>query len=453
MTRPPSLLRALAFDLVVMHLAALLCIAWLVVDRLNATVNDLETRDLREAAHDIATNLHAEDNVPILTLPPAVSARFSSSYGRYSYAVLDADGRVLFSSEPGHRAVLAIDPSRVADVAHFQIREGPALLWGITARDTVQGRAVWIQVAEDMNHRDVLMDEMVSGFVPRAAWLVVPCIVALVLVALSRMHGRLKPLLEAADQAAAIGPSSPHVRLRADNLPVEIRGLAEAVNSAVARLDSAFTAQKEFIENAAHELRTPLSVLRARVDTLGDTPIRRQLDIDIAILSRLVTQLLKVAEVDGLADMVDEALDLARLARMVADYLRPAAVAQGKTLVVEGDAVVPFHGNPEVLGQAITNLIENAIFHTPPGSAVEVAVRAMPSPGVTVSDRGPGVPEAERAIIFQRFWRRDRRKGTGAGLGLAIVQRAVALHRGRVEVSDRPGGGACFTIVFPGRTG
>jgi signal transduction histidine kinase len=103
-------------------------------------------------------------------------------------------------------------------------------------------------------------------------------------------------------------------------------------------------------------------------------------------------------------------------------------------------------GNAEALRQAVRNLVENALQHTPPDTTVEVAV--SPAPALQVTDRGPGVPASDRERLFERFWR-GRRSSVGAGLGLAIVQRIAAAHGGSLTVDDVPGGGASFTIRLP----
>jgi signal transduction histidine kinase len=103
-------------------------------------------------------------------------------------------------------------------------------------------------------------------------------------------------------------------------------------------------------------------------------------------------------------------------------------------------------GNGDLIFRAVRNLVENALKHAPPGSVVAVEV----DEGIVrVSDEGPGVPAGERAEIFRRFWRRDRSRTDGSGLGLAIVSGIMAAHHGSIDVSDRPGGGAVFSLHFP----
>jgi signal transduction histidine kinase len=443
MKAQPSLLRGLAADLLVAQAVGLLCVIVLVITRLHATVDELETRDMLEVASDIAAHLHFGER-PTLDLPPSASARFSPFYGRYSYAVLDGDGRPLLASDPVVAPLAPIDDGS----GHFETPHGAALLWGVTRRFVVEGRSVWVQVAEDMNHQDVLMDEMVEGFLAHAAWLLVPLFAVLAALTIGRMRRRLQPVLHASAQAAGIGPAASHVRLPTAAVPAEILPLVEAVNRGLARLDTALKTQTEFIEHAAHELRTPLTVLRTRLASLEEGELRTKLDEDAAILSRLITQLLRATELDGMEIETAGAVDLPQLCRAIVAYLRPAAEAQGKRLVVSAEGGT-IRGNVEVLGHAATNLIENALAHTPDGGAVEIRCGALPVPFISVRDHGPGVPPEERDKVFQRFWRRDRGRGGGAGLGLSIVARAVEAHQGRIAIDDAPGGGARFTITFP----
>jgi signal transduction histidine kinase len=110
------------------------------------------------------------------------------------------------------------------------------------------------------------------------------------------------------------------------------------------------------------------------------------------------------------------------------------------------DASVWVNGNPEMLSRAIRNLVENAINYSPPGTTVEIVVES--SGMVRVLDEGPGIKEDERELIFQRFWRRDRRRTGNAGLGLSIVQRIADTHAATISVENRPTGGANFSLSF-----
>jgi signal transduction histidine kinase len=164
-------------------------------------------------------------------------------------------------------------------------------------------------------------------------------------------------------------------------------------------------------------------------------------------MNRLVEQLLSVARLDAVALDVSQAVDLNEVAKEVVANLAPWALAQGQTLAFSaGAAAAPTTGNAYAIADALRNLIENAIAHAPPRSEVTVATTA--EGGISVTDHGRGVAEADRERIFERFWRGKGAASQGAGLGLAIVVEIMKAHGGRVCVSSASDGGAVFTLVF-----
>jgi signal transduction histidine kinase len=180
---------------------------------------------------------------------------------------------------------------------------------------------------------------------------------------------------------------------------------------------------------------------------IADRELARSLRQDVENMSRLVNQLLEMAELETFVIGSDEIADLVAVAAEVAAFLAPIALANNKRVAVTGArGPVIVHGNADMLGRALRNLIENALVHTPPQTTVEIAIDARGA--ISVYDRGPGVPPAEREQIFHRFWRRDRRRQGSSGLGLSIVSRIAERHGARVSVADRPGGGATFTLSF-----
>ncbi len=238
------------------------------------------------------------------------------------------------------------------------------------------------------------------------------------------------------------------LRLPEAAMPLEVLPLVRAVNRALDRLDAGFRAQREFTADAAHELRTPLAILRTQIDMIEDREIAEPLRHDVESMSRLVNQLLEISELDSFFISEGETADLLVIAAEVAAFLAPLALSQNKTFAVTGAShPVRVRGNGDAIARAVRNLAENALAHTAAATTVELAVVAEGR--ISVLDRGPGVPKAERAHIFDRFWRRDRRQGGHAGLGLAIVARIVEMHGARIVIEDRPGGGAVFTICFP----
>jgi signal transduction histidine kinase len=222
----------------------------------------------------------------------------------------------------------------------------------------------------------------------------------------------------------------------------------EAVNGALDRLDRGYQAQRDFLADAAHELRTPLAILAAHLDTMDDKSRASMLRADVDRMVRLVNQLLMVAQLEALTIRPDDKADLSELSTELAALLAPLAVRADRSVaVLNADHPVLVRGNRDAIYQALRNLAENALKFTPPGSEIEIEVDR--SGAVSVSDRGPGIPKAQREHLFRRFWRADRRQSGGAGLGLAIAHRIATAHAGQLTVADNPGGGARFTLRVP----
>ena len=173
----------------------------------------------------------------------------------------------------------------------------------------------------------------------------------------------------------------------------------------------------------------------------------RELLSDIAGMTRIVNQLIETAEFDRLTIAPGDVADIRSVCIDVAAFMAPVAVAQGRNIAVSGSSEqIWVEGNAGALFQAVRNLVENAITHTAPATTVEIVVNRDGS--IVVSDAGPGIPAEQRELIFQRFWRGDRRRAGSAGLGLAIVARIVSAHGGSIAVRNGPTGGAVFTVRF-----
>ncbi|MFL6799453.1 MAG: ATP-binding protein [Xanthobacteraceae bacterium] len=412
---------------------------------LKSAANNLHNEAMREQAVLVANYLVLRsDGSWALDLPPSLHDFYSQAYGRYAYAILDERGRVLFSSLPDQGPLFAVDDGG-GDISFLEARRGNAAISGVALSRYIQNHRLWVQVGEDLAHRDVLIDDMVAGFFGQVGWITFPILLLLLAIDIVIFRRALRPLLDASHQARNIGPARTDVRLPLEAMPTEIRPLVHAVNQALDRLEQGFRSQREFTADAAHELRTPLAVLRTRLDTLGDQQATKALRQDLEGMARIVGQLLDIAELDSLVIDPIERADLRSVSAEVIELLAPLALAQGKEIALDAPAgPVWIKGNPDMLFRAVRNLTENAINHTAPGTTVEIVVG--PQGLVSVLDRGPGIEESERELLFRRFWRRDRRRSGGAGLGLSIVRRIAEAHGTSVSVQNRAGGGAEFNL-------
>ena len=274
-----------------------------------------------------------------------------------------------------------------------------------------------------------------------------PMIVVGLLVTWNTVRTALRPLQRASDEAVAISMDRPDSRVSTDRLPSEILPLVTAINKAIGRLQAALAQQRRFSANAAHQLRTPLAILRTRIDELPPTMAQTELRRDVDRMTRLVSQLLTAARLEAGQMENFEEVDLTEFVRKILADIAPLAHAADRDLELDSPGKVSAIVSASALEEAVRNLVDNALRHTPPSSTVSVSVR--PGATIEVRDHGPGVPIDLREQVFEPFWSAARKSEGGAGLGLAIVREAVQLQDGFVEIADANGGGAIFRLILP----
>jgi two-component system, OmpR family, sensor kinase len=274
----------------------------------------------------------------------------------------------------------------------------------------------------------------------------------------------VRPVHEIIDQAEAMSAGTLGRRLEAESEEQEYERLVAVLNSMLARLEGAFAAQRRFIADASHELRSPLTALKGELELA----LRRDRDSDeyrrvirsglqeVDRITLLTQDLLTLARVDaGVMQPRMETTDAAERARAVADRLRPVAQQNGVTIRVDADAAAELPADPTLLDQLLWNLLDNALKFSPPGGTVAVAFRRHGGRlRISVRDDGPGIAEADLERIFERFYRADpaRTASTGpggTGLGLSIVRAIADVHGGTVTAANRREGGALFEVSLP----
>ncbi|KAF1685364.1 histidine kinase [Pseudoxanthomonas broegbernensis] len=315
---------------------------------------------------------------------------------------------------------------------------------------------VWVQVGQTRQAREELAGELVLG-----ALLPIALLTSLALALAWFGVGRaLRPLESLSADLAGREPSDLHAL--GVPVPAEVQPMVNAMNGFMRRLEGNMAGLRSFIGDAAHQIRTPLAGLRAQAQLALEEDDPREMRRGLANvernaqrLTRLVNQLLSDAMVMHRADLRSfESFDLVDVIKRA---MRDAVPMSGDVQVgfISSMARARMRGDAVLLGEAIKNLIDNAIRHgTPdafgPDAEVEIALRQEGDTyALTVSDRGQGIAEADRARIFERFERAGTRS-SGAGLGMAIVSRVVNSHGGTIELIDREGGGLTVRLSLRG---
>jgi signal transduction histidine kinase len=407
--------------------------------------NYLEQRALVQQAREISDFIVVGDDGSVaLNLPPRLSEAYNSVKSSYRYAVRDAAGRIVAASGRGVGPLpLLLGSQR----RFYEQNSGDTHIVGAAIETTIEQRTFTTQVEQIAPRLQSINAAVFNEFIADGGWLIFVFLLAQLGISVFTVRRGLVPLAKLSALAGSISPGSSSIRLPQSGVPQEILPLVGAVNSALDRLDEGMQQQREFTANAAHQLRTPLTVLAANIDMMSDEAVAAKLRYDVDLMSRIVTQLLLVARLENLNICVDEQVELSSMVREAAENLGPLAISTHKTLEVDGPTNPVFvRGNTRAVVAAVSNLIENALNHSPPGGAVRIRVTSTPS--IEVLDSGPGVPQHMREKIFERFWRGESSK-EGAGLGLAIVRRIMRALRGDVSVADAPGGGAKFSLDFP----
>ncbi|ASD26212.1 sensor histidine kinase [Brevundimonas diminuta] len=367
------------------------------------------------------------------------------------------------NERPGLEYAVASEGRVVAaSSSAFATRLAPALSemeWGAelyrAPRDAVravrmvrQGRPVLIVTRGDRFRSDDL-PQLFQAYLPQLLLMFAPALLAAAIIAPLAVRFALGGARTASAQATGIHLGSLQRRLDEKGLPAEILPLVRAINGLLERLQEGMRRRELFVANAAHELRTPVAVLGARIGALPPGDTRDTLSGDARRLTILVDQLLAAARLRADDRLAFESLDVGELVRGLLADMAPLAIRSGKGLEFGGLQGAMVQGDPEALRSALANLIDNALRATPEDTTVVVELGANTDDvAIRVIDRGNGVAHGDREAVFEPFWRASPR-GHGAGLGLAIVRAVANAHGGRVSVVETPGGGATFILSLP----
>lgn len=444
-----------------------LVLTWLVAQGIAGKPFD---RELEHNVGAIAQLITVQKNRAQFVLPlPARELLRADDADTVYYQVLGTKGEFLSGEKD---LPLPMDDER-APIGEIRIREVDfkgvslrmAYMW--VRLDLPDDRPALVQVAETMDKRSVLATEIVKG-VMLPQFVILPLAVLLVWLALVQA---IKPLNRLEERIRARSPDDLSA-LDVEAVPLEVVPLVSSVNDLLMRLKDSIATQKRFLADAAHQLKTPLAGLRMQADLAQQQGANaedlkhslRQIGRSSIRATHTVNQLLALARAEsGGTVLSHQPCDLARLTMDVVRDCVPRAMEKSIDLGYEGaepgstGAHIP--GNLTLLKEMVRNLVDNAINYTPstperPG-VITARVLLDPFSGalvLQVEDNGPGIPLAERELVFQPFYRALGNEADGSGLGLPIVQEIARQHHAEISVGDTRAGhtppGATFTLRF-----
>ena len=444
---PHSLRRELLGWLVVPLAAVVTFNVWTTYRYARDTADLITDRTLLASARVIAERIRQTDGVVEAPIPPSALEMFASSEpDRVVYRVTTSQGQLI----AGYPDIAAppepptgLDPVYFDGTFRGEHLRAVAIAQPIIATGN-PGHAI-VAVGQTLRNHD----RMVTGLWLKALRDQVLLVAAAGLLALFGLRRGLSPVMRLRNEVIERDPAELKP-FDAQGVQVELRPLVEALNEAFERVRRLIATQRRFVANAAHQLRTPLALLKTQTGVgLRESGIAAKDEtlqaIDIAVdgMARLSNQLLSLARAEqGSASLRKDVVDFARLAREAVENLTPMALSKPIDLGLEAKAApLPLWGHETLLRELVVNLVDNALRYTPAGGVVTVGLAREDGEAIlTVEDSGPGIPPVDRERVFERFYRRLDTGSEGTGLGLAIVREIVASHDGAIKLKDQAAG-------------
>ena len=417
--------------------------------------------ELRSVARPVANQALADLSRQQTTFPSSYAFQLQTRSGKFTTPLSGVDAR------PDLPALSITDP-RVINREPFTVGSvsGP-LKWRFIAGQ-VSGSDATFAVGIPLT----TVNHTVARLLVTTAAIGTLALIGSIVLAWFAVRRAFRPLARIEDTASAIATGDLTQRIPVRQADDEVTSLSRSLNAMLTRIESSFAVReaseermRQFVADASHELRTPLATVRGYAELYRQGAVRddaavgsamERIEAESTRMSGLVEDLLTLARIDDVPVVETTQVDLTVLAAdAVADARVRAPERRISLLGLDGPvAPTPVRGTESQLRQVVTNLVANALLHTPEGTPVEVAVGPDDfGVALEVRDHGPGVPEEVATKVFERFYRADpsrgRSGGGGSGLGLAIVAAIVSQHHGRVGVAPTPGGGATFVVRLP----
>jgi signal transduction histidine kinase len=381
-----------------------------------------------EYAESIAEQLQFDaSGRPVAAGPPEMSWLYESLGSETTFRVLDDTGAVVLSSEPGAPPLSGTGQPLDLDLDNFVFERNGLVMHGATEGTSYGGREWYVQFATSERLSEMLRNYVGAPLASRSvAFLCMGSLVLYSLVMRFTLRAILKPLNDASAIASKITPQNLGTRLQDRGVPEELRPLVENFNAALDRLENNYRLQQEFLASAAHELKTPLALIRAQIEVGVDEKNRHELLQDVSRMGRQVQQLLHLAEASEPQNYTFASVDPQSVALEAVSFIERLANQHGVNLRIVADPRSKLlRADRAALFTLLKNLLENAIQHSRAGGEVELRADLD---CISIRDTGAGVPPEDLSKLFTRFWRGPHRRDLGAGLGLSICREIATVH-------------------------
>lgn len=423
---PRSLFGQIAIAQGIVLIAFAIVLPPIAAHQLHGTADRFVEARLGSATRYLALGVVPTPSHRSLALRPDFDPGFGFEGDDKAYGLFDQQGRVLIHSRA---AMIALPPTPPGAGPLFRHVGSHDLYTLPIERDGLRGT---LAIAQDRGHPDVLLDSVINAYVGQFWWVISGTMLTALAAAALIARRATRSIAHTASRADHIDTNRLHLRIPEGNAPSEVAPLLRAANRALDRLEQGFREQSEFVADVAHELRTPLAVVSLRAEAIADKATRESVLAALERATHVIDQLMELASVENSRPSF-EPLDLAALAEEAVVAQAPLVYRSGRTIeLVHVAQPPPVEGNAGLIGIVLNNLIANAMRHTPKGTAIRI--ETGPGAELAVIDDGPGLKAGGIDAMRPRYRRADTKRTDGAGLGLAIVDKIVKLHRGRLEL-------------------
>ncbi|WP_395397178.1 ATP-binding protein [Novosphingobium sp. BL-8A] len=437
--RTPSVLRRI----LVLHAAATLITAivaavgaWLLID---STGDRLQRQILDEYVQKMQAGLQRHAKGWMISEDAAAGLRGGGS--SFSFWVEDRGHRIAVDN-------LKSDPSLIVPMrrvtTYFRRVRGSKIYSGVSV-PMAREPGSWIVIVQNLDHPDVIFDDLRAQVVMVGGGLLAIFLVGLLTVDTYIIRQSLAPVKRASREVEQVSPNQLQQRVDTEGMPEEVLPLLRAFNATLDRVEDAYRIEREFAADAAHELRTPLAILRLLVAQAETSEAQSRMLRQIDAVEAIVERLLLLAEVDAMACNPDEIVELRGVVEDRVAAIVPLLIANGQTVEIVGSSRVEAMGSEHLVGRVLDSLLENTARHTPAGTRVTVAVG--PGAEVHVADTGPGLTTID-AQMFGRFEAVRRDLSRSSGLGLAIASELMRKVGGQLQARPNLPQGSIFTLRF-----